>query len=92
MEAQEQSEEANSSERKRPLVVTLGRLLHHRLFLTGLALFGIIVVAAAFAPLIAPDDPNRLAMRFKFLPPSADHPFGTDNFGRSQWSRVIYGA
>ena len=92
VEAQEQSEEANSSERKRPLVVTLRRLLHHRLFLTGLALFGIIVVAAAFAPLIAPDDPNRLAMRFKFLPPSADHPFGTDNFGRSQWSRVIYGA
>ena len=31
-------------------------------------------------------------MRFKFLPPSAEHPFGTDNFGRSQWSRVVWGA
>jgi peptide/nickel transport system permease protein len=78
--------------RKRPFVVTLRRLLRHRLFFMGLCLFGIIVLAAAFAPFIAPDDPNRLAMRFKFLPPSAEHPFGTDNFGRSQWSRVIYGA
>ena len=79
-------------QRRRPFVVTLGRLLRHRLFLTGLCLFGIVVIAAAFAPLIAPEDPNRLAMRFKFLPPSAEHPFGTDNFGRSQWSRVIRGA
>jgi peptide/nickel transport system permease protein len=81
-----------SGHRRRPSVVTLGRLLHHRLFLTGLCLFGIIIMAAALAPLLAPEDPNRLAMRFKFLPPSAEHPFGTDNFGRSQWSRVIYGA
>ena len=87
----EASAEAPGS-RRRPFVATLGRLLRHRLFLTGLCLFGIIVLAAAFAPIIAPEDPNRLAMRFKFLPPGAEHPFGTDNFGRSQWSRVIYGA
>jgi peptide/nickel transport system permease protein len=31
-------------------------------------------------------------MRSKFLPPSLDHPFGTDNFGRSQLSRVVWGA
>jgi peptide/nickel transport system permease protein len=78
--------------RRHLFAATLGRLLRHRLFLTGLCLFGIIVLAAALAPLIAPEDPDRLAMRFKFLPPSTAHPFGTDNFGRSQWSRVIYGA
>ncbi len=60
--------------------------------MTGLVLFGLIALAAAAAPLIAPVDPVRLAMRFKFLPPDADHLFGTDNFGRSLWSRVIYGA
>lgn len=90
--AQAEAPAAAPGHRKRPLVVTLGRLLRHRLFLTGLCLFGIVVIAAALAPLIAPEDPNRLAMRFKFLPPSAEHPFGTDNFGRSQWSRVIHGA
>ena len=31
-------------------------------------------------------------MRFKFRPPGADFAFGTDNFGRSLWSRVIWGA
>src|SRR3984893_4331730 len=71
---------------------TMQRLLHHRLFVTGLALFAIIAVVAALAPWIAPVDPNRLAMRQKFLPPSAEHLFGTDNLGRSLWSRVVWGA
>ena len=75
-----------------PAWATLRRLLHHRLFITGLVLFGIVALAALLAPWIAPVDPNRLAMRFRFLPPSAEHLFGTDNFGRSLWSRVIWGA
>jgi peptide/nickel transport system permease protein len=73
-------------------MTTLVRLLHHRMFVTGLVLFGIIVLAAVLAPWIAGVDPNRLAMRQKFQPPSAAHWFGTDNFGRSLWSRVIWGA
>ncbi len=78
--------------RRSPLRVTLGLLFHHRLFVMGLCLFGIIVVAGTLAPLITTVDPTRLAMRFKFRPPSADFIFGTDNFGRSLWSRVIWGA
>jgi peptide/nickel transport system permease protein len=78
--------------RRHPFWATLRRLLHHRLFVSGLCLFGIIVLAAALAPVIAPVDPTKLAMRFKFRPPDADFWFGTDNFGRSLWSRVIWGA
>ena len=37
-------------------------------------------------------DPTKLAMRFKFRPPGSDFAFGTDNFGRSLWSRVVWGA
>jgi peptide/nickel transport system permease protein len=37
-------------------------------------------------------DPNKLAMRFRFRAPSRDFIFGTDNFGRSLWSRVVWGA
>jgi peptide/nickel transport system permease protein len=70
----------------------LWRLLHHRLFVLGAILFGIILLAAALAPLIAPLDPNKLSMRNKFQPPSWNYLFGTDNFGRSLWSRVIWGA
>lgn len=79
-------------DRRSPAFDTLHRLLHHRLFVLGCILFGFIVVLAVFAPVIAPVDPNKLAMRFRFRPPSAEFLFGTDNFGRSLWSRVIWGA
>ncbi len=73
-------------------MATLLRLLHHRMFVSGLVLFGIILLAAVLAPWIAGSDPNHLVMRQRFQPPSSEHWFGTDNFGRSLWSRVIWGA
>jgi peptide/nickel transport system permease protein len=78
--------------RQSPTRATLRRLLHHRLFLLGLALCLVIVLIAALAPVIAPVDPNKLSMRAKFRPPGAEYIFGTDNFGRSLWSRVVWGA
>jgi ABC-type dipeptide/oligopeptide/nickel transport system permease subunit len=49
------------------------------------------LLAAVFAPLIAPDDP--LAQLYPpFEAPSADHLFGTDELGRDVLSRVIYGS
>jgi len=71
---------------------TARRLLHHRSFQTGLALFAVLVLAAAFVPMISGADPTRLSMRTRFVPPGADFLFGTDNFGRSQLARVVYGA
>ncbi len=76
----------------RPVRATLRRLLRHRLFMLGCVLFGVVLLVAVLAPVIAPLDPNRLAMRSKFRPPSRDFLFGTDNFGRSLWSRVVWGA
>ena len=71
---------------------TLRRLCRHRLFMSGLILFLIVLALAVFAPWITTADPNRLSFRTKFLPPSADFVFGTDNFGRSLWSRAVWGA
>ena len=71
--------------RTHPAWDTLKRLLHHRLFVLGAILFAIVAIAAILAPWIAPTDPNKLAMRFKFRPPSEEFLFGTDNFGRSLW-------
>ena len=42
-----------------PAWTTLKRLFRHRLFLSGLGLFGIILLAAALAPWIAPVDPTK---------------------------------
>ena len=76
----------------RPVRATLRRLLRHRLFLLGCVLFGVVLLVALLAPIIAPLDPNRLAMRSKFRPPSRDFLFATHNFGRSLWARVVWGA
>jgi peptide/nickel transport system permease protein len=75
-----------------PARATINRLLHHRLFVTGLVLFLIILALAAFAPWITTADPNKMSFRTKFQPPSTDFVFGTDNLGRSLWSRSVWGA
>src|SRR5215471_19309473 len=71
---------------------TAQRLLRHRSFETGLALFAVLVLAAVLVPMISDADPTRLSMRTRFVPPGAEYLFGTDNFGRSALARVVYGA
>jgi peptide/nickel transport system permease protein len=71
---------------------TLARLLRHRAFLAGAILFGFVLLVAVFADVIAQTDPTKLAVRNRFKPPSFEYPFGTDNVGRSQVSRIVYGA
>ena len=75
-----------------PARATLRRLMKHRLFVTGLMLFAVILTLAALAPWITTADPTKLSIRAKFKPPSADFVFGTDNLGRSLWSRAVWGA
>ncbi|MBR0672650.1 ABC transporter permease [Neoroseomonas soli] len=84
--------EGIAQKREHPARATLRRLFRHRLFVTGLFLFGIIAGVAIAAPWITGVDPQRLSMRNKFLSPSETWVFGTDNFGRSLWSRVVWGA
>src|SRR5207245_7535771 len=47
---------------------------------------------AAFAELLAPYDPYVGDYGQQFARPSAEHWFGTDEFGRDVMSRVMYGA
>ncbi len=50
-----------------------------------------IVGLAALAPLTAPLDPQAASPQNQFRPPGADHPAGTDHFGRDVWSRTVWG-
>ncbi|MDX3974990.1 ABC transporter permease [Shinella sp.] len=59
--------------------------------LLGLGLALVIVVAALFAPYLAPFDPMRMAAGPRLAAPSAAHFFGTDEFGRDLFSRVLLG-
>ena len=49
------------------------------------------ILAAILAPVIAPYDPIVQDLTIRLQPPSGAHWFGTDNFGRDIFSRVIYG-
>ncbi|TCP46808.1 peptide/nickel transport system permease protein/oligopeptide transport system permease protein [Tamaricihabitans halophyticus] len=52
----------------------------------------IFVLAALFAPLIAPYDPVAQHRDAIQLPPSGEFWLGTDDLGRDVFSRVLYGA
>jgi peptide/nickel transport system permease protein len=52
----------------------------------------VMVVAAIFAEAIAPYDPYEINQRLQFKPPSIEHWFGTDEFGRDLFTRIVYGA
>ncbi|MFR8550380.1 MAG: ABC transporter permease [Coprococcus sp.] len=58
--------------------------------------FGVIIclfwiIMAIIAPFVAPYDPVVQDLTLRLKAPSAVHIFGTDNFGRDIFSRVIYG-
>jgi peptide/nickel transport system permease protein len=53
---------------------------------------GLLLAAAALAPVLAPADPTALDPRAKAQPPTLAHPLGTDEFGRDLWSRLLRGA
>ena len=52
----------------------------------------IVVAAAVFAPWVTPYSPAEQNLLNRFSPPTAEHWFGTDNFGRDLFTRVVYGA
>jgi peptide/nickel transport system permease protein len=58
----------------------------------GVLIMLVIVVAAVFAPWIAPYDPNGQDFDALLMPPGWPHLFGTDSLGRDIFSRVLYGA
>jgi len=66
--------------------------MRHRLFVTGLTLLMLMVLMGILADLIATHNPVQVRARFRFRPPSLDNFFGTDNFGRDIYTRVVYGA
>lgn len=70
----------------------LARLARDRVAMVCLAILGLIVLAAIFAPLIAPADPYKSSVLRRLLPiGSPNHILGTDELGRDMLSRLIYG-
>jgi peptide/nickel transport system permease protein len=59
--------------------------------LVGASIFGVIVLLSVLAPIIAPHDPLAMDIDHALQAPSLEHLFGTDDFGRDTFSRVLYG-
>jgi peptide/nickel transport system permease protein len=68
------------------------RALRHPLVVTGSIIVLALAVVAVFGHWLAPFDPTAMDFTARFAPPSLAHPFGTDDFGRDVFSRVLYGA
>ncbi len=66
------------------------RFRRQRPALFGVAVMALLLLMALFAAVIAPGDPFATS-REVFLPPSAAHPFGTDDLGRDLFRSVIHG-
>lgn len=72
-------------------MVTLRRLVKHRLALLGMVIVLVFLVIAAFAPYLAPRDPLKFSLANKLRPPSQEFLLGADELGRDILSRIIFG-
>jgi peptide/nickel transport system permease protein len=70
----------------------LKKLKGNRAALGGLMVILILVVAAIFAPFLAPYNPYTVTLETRLQPPGAAHLLGTDELGRDILSRLLYGA
>ena len=72
------------------------RFRKHRLAVVSAIILVLMILVAALAPVVAPYDPNatdlQLARFGQPAAPSLSHPMGSDQLGRDQLSRIIYGA
>jgi peptide/nickel transport system permease protein len=60
--------------------------------LIGVSIVGLVVFVAIFGPWITPKSPTNIDLLQRLQPPSLHHLFGTDDFGRDIFSRVLAGA
>ncbi|WP_196063824.1 MULTISPECIES: ABC transporter permease [unclassified Enterobacter] len=87
------------SERRQRIRRTLGRaagfvgkMARNPLTAIGGGIILLLLIVAAFAPLIAPYNPLVQDLNNALVAPNALHWFGTDEFGRDIFSRLVYGA
>ncbi|MEE4252456.1 MAG: ABC transporter permease [Desulfuromusa sp.] len=67
------------------------QLRHNRMALVGAGIILVMFSMAAAASLTTVD-PSAINIAQSYLPPSINHPFGTDDLGREVFVRMLYGA
>ncbi|HYF90967.1 MAG TPA: ABC transporter permease [Symbiobacteriaceae bacterium] len=82
----------NLGREEKQYVAIWRRFRRSRSAVFGLILLAILATLAIFAPQIAPQKWDFFDTSLKNLPPSPEHWFGTDQYGRDVFSRIIWGA
>ena len=73
-------------------MIFLRRLFRRRIVLAGAIVLALIIALALLAPLVSPFSPTAIKVTQRLRPPSLEHFFGTDEFGRDIFARIIFGA
>lgn len=68
------------------------KIKKQKLMMLGFSFILFMFLVALFAPYIATHDPNAYNLENRYLPPSGEHLFGTDENGGDVFSKVVYGA
>jgi len=68
------------------------RFVRNRVAPIGLVIIVASLAIALLAPHLVPYDVRAMAPQASLAPPSGQHPFGTDEFGRDVFSRVLVGS
>lgn len=79
-------------ERPNAGVLFLRMVRRRRVIGIGAVILLVILAAAGAAPWLSPYDPLALNVPERLQSPRATHLFGTDDFGRDIFSRVVFGA
>ena len=88
--SEEKTEEVYEPSKATRLYIVWRKLRRSELAVIGFGIVLIVSIVALLAPLIAPHSPEWTGD--SRVPPSLEHPFGTDVRGRDMYSMVIYGA
>ncbi|SHL08125.1 peptide/nickel transport system permease protein [Pseudonocardia thermophila] len=73
-------------------VSTMRRFLSDRMAVAAVVYLVLLILAAVFAPVLAPADPIAQDLAKRLTPPDGTYLLGTDDLGRDQLSRLLYGA
>lgn len=77
--------------RDKSFFIVAKQFAKNKVALVGLVVVLVLILSSIFAPALAPYDYTKVDPINAMAPPSAEHWFGTDTYGRDMFSRILYG-
>nr|WP_213486811.1 ABC transporter permease [Thermobacillus xylanilyticus] len=70
--------------------IVIRELVSSKMGIASIAILSLLIIGAILA-FLSPHDPNQLDVTRRLQAPNAEHWFGTDDYGRDIFTRVLYG-